>query len=67
MPRKSPPLEIAEISGDRYPDLATAQKLALTPLAGNLAESIRGLVAAGKLVIEDGRLIVSENGDSEHV
>ena len=68
MSRISAPIEIVEISGDCYPDLETAQKLALVPLAGDLAATLRGLLEAGKLTIEDGRIVVtpSKNGDAEH-
>jgi len=68
MPRISPPLEIEEISGDRFPDLRSVQELALSPLSGNLADTLRGLLAAGILTLEDGHIIItsSKNGDLEH-
>jgi hypothetical protein len=60
MPRKSVPLTLEEISGDRFPDLETAQRLALQPLALALADTLRGLLAAGTLALEDGQIIVAQ-------
>ncbi len=47
------------MSGDRYPDLETVQRLALAPLTGNLADMLRDLLAADTLTIEAGRIIIS--------
>jgi hypothetical protein len=55
--RKSPALQVEEISGDQYPDLATAQNAALPLLADNLASVIRDLLERGVLVNVDGKII----------
>jgi len=43
-------LQIEEHSGERYPDLGTAQKLALPALAACLEPVIRELISRGELV-----------------
>jgi hypothetical protein len=59
--RKSPGLQVEEISGDRYPDLATAQSAALPLLADNLQSVIRDLLERGILVNVDGKIIPNPN------
>lgn len=56
--RKSTTLELQEIGGDRFPDLETVQLLALSGLAKDLAGSMRELLLAGVLIVQDGRIIV---------
>jgi hypothetical protein len=53
---KSPPLTLEEHPGDRYPDLETAQRLALPSMARDLANTIRALLEEGFLIIEDGQI-----------
>ncbi len=59
--RKSPALQVEEISGDQYPDLATAQSAALLLLADNLQSVIRDLLERGVLVNVDGKIIPNPN------
>jgi hypothetical protein len=51
---------IAEQSGDHFPDLYTAQRAALRPLAGDIVSTLRRLIADGVLVVDSGRVIVAE-------
>lgn len=55
--RKTPPLHLVEIPGETSPNLAAAQSLALAPTACDLAATIRRLLAAGRLVNENGKII----------
>jgi hypothetical protein len=57
MPRKSPPLQIAEIGGNQYPDIETVQQLALPTLANGLVSTLRDLLAEGILTLKDGRIV----------
>lgn len=57
MRRKEPIYLLEEKPGDLYPDLATIQQQALDMLAGDLAESLRVLLAMGLLIEKDGRII----------
>ena len=50
-------LQVEEFSGDKYPDLGTAQRLALPALAACLEPIIRELISTGELVVENGRII----------
>jgi hypothetical protein len=59
--RKSPDLQVEEISGDQYPDLETAQSAALPLLADNLQSVIRDLLERGILVNVDGKIIPNPN------
>ncbi len=55
--RKSPAIQVEEISGDQYPDLETVQSAALSLLADNLSFVIRSLLERGVLVNVDGKII----------
>ena len=57
MARKSPTLQVEEIGGNRYPDLATAQASALNSMARDLAELMRGLLAEGVLIVKNNQII----------
>ena len=57
MRRKEPVYLLEEKPGDLYHDLATIQQQALDMLAGDLAESLRALLAMGLLIEKDGRII----------
>lgn len=61
MARKSPQIQISEIGGDHFPDLETAQRSALDPLAAHLAATIRDLLASGRLVNVNGKIIPNPN------
>ena len=56
-------LQVEEFSGERYPDLNTARKLALPDFAAALEPIIRELIDRGELVVENGRII--PNPDSK--
>lgn len=62
MPRKSPTLEIQEMPGAKYSDLATAQRHTLAETASDLATTIRALLASGALVNQNGRIIPRSQG-----
>jgi len=55
--RKTPPLQIEEISGDKYADLKTAQSAALSPLSANIQSVIRELIERGVLKNDNGKII----------
>ncbi len=57
MARKAPQIEIQEIPGDHFPDLEAAHRAALDPLAAHLANLIRDLLASGRLVNDNGKII----------
>ena len=57
--RKSPALQVEEISGDQYPDLVTAQDAARALLADNLQSVIQDLLERGALVNVEGKIIPS--------
>ena len=59
--RKSPVLQIEEISGDQYPDLETAQTAALPLLADNLVSVIHDLLERGVLLNVNGKIIPNPN------
>jgi hypothetical protein len=59
-------LQIEEHSGERYPDLGTAQRLALPALVACLEPIIRELINRGELIVENGRIIPNpEKGNSK--
>ena len=57
MPRKTPIIEVEEISGDQFTDIDSAWRAALPTFAGDLAATIRRLVAEGYFILKDGKLI----------
>jgi hypothetical protein len=59
MPRRTPPPLLVENSGDMFADLATAQNAARSATAHDLARTLRGLLAAGRLVNHNGKIIPS--------
>jgi hypothetical protein len=61
MARKSPEIEVKELGGNKYPDLTTAQNQARSALAGDLAATIRELLASGILKQINGQIIPSQN------
>lgn len=58
MGRRSPFWELEEQDGGRFSDLETAQRVALAPMAADLAEVLRVLIEAGALVNLGGRLVI---------
>jgi hypothetical protein len=50
-------LQIVEHSGEKYPDMATAQRLALPDFVVCLEVVIRDLIDTGALVVQNGRII----------
>ncbi len=61
MARIPPPMQISEIGGDHFEDLHTAQRAALDPLASHLANTLRDLLASGRLVNVNGTIIPNPN------
>ena len=57
-------LQVEEFSGDKYPDLGTAQRLALPALAACLESVIRELISRGELIVENGRIIPNPEKDN---
>lgn len=57
-------LQVEEFSGKRYPDLGTAQRLALPALAACLEPIIRELISTGELIVENGRIIPNPEKDN---
>lgn len=55
--RKTPALQVEEISGDQFPDRHTAQEAALSLISENLQVIIRELLERGELVIIDGKIM----------
>src|SRR5574341_250555 len=64
--RKNSPIDLEEISGERYPDLETAWKLALPSLASGLAEMLHELVKTGELIIQDGKIMINPDKEAEN-
>ena len=56
-PRGSTAYVVDDRSGDLVPDLPTAQRLSVRPLAADLATVLRELLAAGELANDHGRLV----------
>ena len=54
---KGKALDVQEISGEKYPDLIAAQRLALPALVDCLVPVIHELIDRQELVIRDGRII----------
>jgi len=50
-------INLEEISGNSIPDLRTAQRDAIKPIARALVTSMRSMLADGLLVIRDGKII----------
>ena len=55
--RKSPALQVEEISGDRYADLKSAQEAALPSIADGIAVSMRRMLSEGWLIVENGQIV----------
>ncbi len=55
--KKSPTLQVEEISGNKFPSLEAAQRAALPSIAADLAETMHRLLADGWLINENGRII----------
>ena len=53
-------IKLDEISGDHFPNLATAQSDAKPHIARALVASMRGMLADGLLIIRDGKIIPNE-------
>ncbi len=56
MPRKTPDLQLIELTGATFPDLESAQMAARSMLAHDLAATLRGLLARGVLIAKDGKI-----------
>jgi hypothetical protein len=64
MARKSAHIQISEIPGDQYASLEAAQRGALDALALDMTETIRNLLASGRLVNVNGKIIPTPTGDT---
>lgn len=60
--KKTPPLHVEEISGDKHADLRTAQSVALPLLSANVQAVIRDLLARGVLINDNGKIIPNPQG-----
>jgi hypothetical protein len=63
--RRPPTFTLEEHTGDRYSDLAEAQRAALPELAMGLAATIRAMLAVGVLTVENGRIIPTQKREEE--
>jgi hypothetical protein len=61
MARKSKPINIEEIPGEQFPSLAAAQQAAMSDLSLHLAQTVRDLLASGRLVNVNGKITVNTN------
>lgn len=57
MSKKPVVLDVEELSGDKYPDLMAAQRLALPALVDYLLSVFHDLIDSGELVVGDRRII----------
>jgi len=57
MPRRTQPPALIENSGHLHEDLHSAQSAARSATAHDLAQALRGLLAAGRLVNRNGKII----------
>jgi hypothetical protein len=55
--KKSPALQLEEISGEQYPDRQAAQRAALPQFTESLRAIIRELLERGALVNDNGKII----------
>ncbi len=60
--KKTPPLHVEEISGEKYADLKAAQSAALSSLSANVQAVIRDLLARGVLINDNGKIIPNPQG-----
>jgi len=60
--KKTPPLQVEEISGDQYADLKTAQSAALSSLSVSVQVVIRDLLERGVLINDNGKIIPKPQG-----
>lgn len=61
MARPSPQITLEEIYSDQVADLEAAQRSALDALALDVSQTIRDLLASGRLVQVDGKIIPNPN------
>lgn len=59
MKKKSADVHVEEVSGDKYPDLQAAQRLAMPAIVSSLDSVFRDLLERGILVVENGCMIPS--------
>lgn len=60
--KKTPPLQVEEISGDQYTDLKSAQSAALSSLSASVQAVIRDLLERGVLINDNGKIIPKPQG-----
>lgn len=61
MARKAPQIEITEIPGDQYAGLHEARAAAIDDLSLHLAQIVRDLLASGRLLNVNGKIIPNPN------
>jgi hypothetical protein len=61
---RAKPFTLEECTGERYPDLATVQRLALSDLAADLAAIFKAMLATGELIQENGKIIPNPGKES---
>jgi hypothetical protein len=62
MSKKAQILTIEEMPGEKYPDLATAQRAALSSISASLQAVIRDLLNNGNLINVNGKIIPAVQG-----
>jgi hypothetical protein len=61
MARTSPQITLEEIPGDHFASIDAAQRDALPLLALHMTQTIRDLLASGRLVQVNGKIIPNQN------
>lgn len=61
MAKNSEPITLEEISGDQVASLDEARRAALDALALDVSQTIRDLLASGRLVKVNGKIIPNQN------
>jgi len=62
MPKKAQVIAIEEKPGEKYPDLESAQRAALTSTSENLQTVINKLLESGILIKVNGKIIPNSQG-----
>ncbi len=65
MPKKAQVIAIEEASGERFPDLETAQRAALPQIADSLQAVIQALLKNGTLIVVENKLIPNPKAEHE--
>lgn len=65
MPKKAQVIAIEETSGERFPDLESAQRAALPQIADSLQAVIQDLLKNGTLIVVENKLIPNPKAEHE--